>query len=101
MQPKLRPATYVVRGCVPNERFTWVQKLPGGVLVPDHGIAPHDSGTEVELSLTSRGLLANIIAGMFSKITREYFATEARSVKNRCDRVGKQLASELRMPLSK
>jgi uncharacterized protein YndB with AHSA1/START domain len=84
-QPKLRPAIYEVTECVPNQRFTWAQKLPGGALVADHRIAPRDGATEVELSFASQGLMANLVASLFSKLIREYVATEARSLKTHCE----------------
>jgi hypothetical protein len=71
VQPKLRPAIYEVTECVPNQRFTWAQKLPGGALVADHRLTPRDGATEVELSFASEGLLANLAAGLFSKMIRE------------------------------
>ena len=88
IQPKLRPAIYEVTECVPNQRFTWVQKLPGGALVADHGLVSRDGATEVELSFISKGLLANVAGAMFSKMIRAYVATEARSLKDRCDALG-------------
>ncbi len=96
VQPKLRPATYEVTECVPNQRFLWVQKLPGGAVVADHRITLRNGATEVELSFASKGLLGNVVAGMFSKMIRDYVATEARSLKNRCNALERQPASEAR-----
>jgi len=90
VQPKLRPATYEVTEYVPNRRFTWVQKLAGGTMIADHRIVPGDGATKVELSFTSKGLLANVVGNLFTRIIGEYVATEARSLKKRCD----NLASE-------
>ena len=85
VQPKLRPAIYEVTECVPNQAFTWVQKLPQGAMIADHRLSSRDGGTEVELSLTSKGLLANIVGKMFSKLISDYVATEAKCLKSRCD----------------
>ena len=84
-QPKLRPAVYEVTECTPNEAFTWIQRFPGGTMIADHRLAPRDWGTEVELSLTSSGLFANLLSTMFSKLIRDYVATEARSLKRQCE----------------
>jgi len=84
-QPGLRPAVYEVTACTPNQSFTWVQKLPGGELIADHRIATRDGATEVELSFSSRGLLANIATMPFAKKTRQSVATEARCLKQKCD----------------
>jgi hypothetical protein len=62
-----------------------MQRLAGGALIADHRLAARDGATEVELSFTSKGLLANIATGIFSKLIREYVATEARSLKNRSE----------------
>jgi carbon monoxide dehydrogenase subunit G len=84
-QPKLRPTVYEVTACVPNEAFTWVQRLPGGGLIADHRIAAKDEGSEVELSFRSNGWLAGLVSTLFSKTIREYVATEARSLKQKCE----------------
>ena len=85
VQPKLRPATYEVTEYVPNRRFTWVQKFAGGAMIADHRVAPGDGATKVELSFACKGLLANIVGNLFSRMIREYVATESRSLKERCD----------------
>jgi carbon monoxide dehydrogenase subunit G len=85
VQPKLLPAIYEVTDCIPNERFTWVQKFFGGEMIADHRLSPRGPATEVELSFTSQGLLAKIVGKVFSKMISDYVAKEARSLKNRCD----------------
>ena len=52
VQPKLRPAIYEVTECIPNQAFTWVQRLPGG-MIAGHRLSSHDGATAVELSFTS------------------------------------------------
>jgi len=84
-QPKLRPAIYEVTECVPNRGFTWVQRLPGGAMIADHRLVPRNGRTEVELSFTSNGLLANIVSMIFSKTVRDYVATEAKSLQRQCE----------------
>ena len=96
VQPKLRPAIYEVTDCVPNQRFTWKQKFPGGALLAEHRLTPRTWGTEVELSFTSKGLTANIAASLFSKMIREYVATEARSLKRRCDNLASEQPQDAR-----
>jgi hypothetical protein len=90
VQPKLSPAIYEVTECVPNQAFTWVQKLPGGAMIAGHRPSSHNGATEVELSFTSKGLLANIAGRMFSRIISDYVATEAKSLKKRCDSLAYQ-----------
>jgi len=85
VQPKLRPAVYEVTEYVPNQAFTWVQRLPGGGMIGGHRLSSRDGATEVELSFASKGLVANIVSKMFSKLISDYVATEAKSLKSRCD----------------
>ncbi|WP_353065213.1 SRPBCC family protein [Tunturibacter psychrotolerans] len=84
-QPGLQPGVYEVTDCTPNVAFTWVQKLLGGELVAAHRIETRDGATQVELSFSSKGLLTNIATTLLSKKIRDLVATEARSLKNRCD----------------
>jgi hypothetical protein len=90
VQPKLRPAIYEVTECVPNQAFTWVQKLPGGGMIGDHNLSNRDGVTEVELSFTSKGTFANLVGKIFSKLISDYVATEAKSLKSRCDSLAHQ-----------
>lgn len=83
-QPKLRPAVYEVSECTPNKTFTWVHKFPGGTMIADHRLVPHDGGTEVGLSFASNGFLADLVSMIFSRLIREYVATEARSLQRQC-----------------
>jgi hypothetical protein len=48
-----------------------------------------DGATQVELSFSSNGLLANIATMLLSKKIRDLVATEARSLKKRCDAMAK------------
>jgi hypothetical protein len=75
---------YEVSECTPNKAFTWVHKLPGGTMIADHRLVPHDGGTVVELSFASKGLLADLVSMIFSRLIREYVATEARSLQRQC-----------------
>ena len=94
VQPKLRPATYEVTEYVPNRRFTWVQRVAGGAMIADHRIAAAGGATKVELSFASKGLLANIIGNLFSRIIRDYVTAEAKGLKKRCDNLALEKPSE-------
>jgi hypothetical protein len=84
-QPEIKPAVYEVTACVPNEGFTWVQKIPGGGLFASHTIRVKDGSTEVELSFFSKGLLAAAAATLFSSKIRKLVSTEARSLKEKAE----------------
>ena len=85
VQPGLQPGVYEVTDCTPNAAFTWVQKLLGGELVADHRIENRDGATQVELSFSSKGFLTNIATALLFKKIVDLVATEARSLKKRCD----------------
>jgi len=84
-QPKLRPAVYEVIECTPCQAFTWVQKSPGAAMIADHRLSPFSSGTEVELSFSTEGLLGALLGSMYAKTIADYVRTEARSLKQHCE----------------
>ena len=86
-QPEIKPAIYEVTACVPNEGFTWVQKISGGGLFASHTIRVKDGSTNVELSFFSKGLFAAAAATLFSSKIRKFVYTEARSLKERAERL--------------
>lgn len=85
VQPGLQPAIYEVTVCIPDQVFTWAYRLPGGEMVADHRIATRNGQTEVELSFNSKGLMADVLSMLFSKTIRELVATEAGSLKRKCE----------------
>jgi hypothetical protein len=84
-QPGIKPAIYEVIACVPNEGFTWVQKISGGGLFASHTLRLEDRSTKVELSFFSKGLLAAAAATLFSNKIRNFVSTEARSLKEKVE----------------
>jgi hypothetical protein len=100
VQPKLRPAIYEVTECVPNQRFMWAQNILGGNMVADHRLRPYKGGTEIELSFSTDGLFANLVGRIFSKLIAQYVATEARSLKIKCDYLAAEVAEVRSVPNS-
>lgn len=85
-QPKLRPTIYEVTECVPHRGFAWVRKAPGATMIADHRLNAGDgSGTEVELSFATEGLLGAILGGLYAKRICDFVRTEARSLKAHCE----------------
>lgn len=85
-QPKLRPGVYEVTERVPHQAFTWVQKAPGATMIADHRLTAFDgSGTEVELSFSTEGLLGAILGSLKAKTIADYVKTEAKSLKQHCE----------------
>ena len=88
-QPGLKPAVYEVSHCIQNEAFTWIQKIPGGQFIADHRLAFKDGATAVELSFTSEGLVADVACALFSKKLRQFVATEAQCLRQKCEALTK------------
>jgi carbon monoxide dehydrogenase subunit G len=85
VQPKLQAAVYEVTACIPDQVFTWVHRLPGGEMIADHRITTRNEQTEVELSFSSKGLVGDVISLLFSRTIRKFVATEASSLKRKCE----------------
>jgi len=63
-----------------------VVKSPGARMIADHRLTGSDSsGTEVELSFSTEGLLGAILGTINAKRINDYVATEARSLKKHCE----------------
>lgn len=86
-QPKLRPAVYEVTECTPEKVFTWVSRMPGATMTADHRIIPLNTGMEVELAFVTAGFLGNLVGKLYARLIADYVATEARSLKARCERL--------------
>jgi uncharacterized protein YndB with AHSA1/START domain len=85
VQPGLQPAVYEVTACTPDQVFTWVYRLPGGEMIADHRIATRNGQTEVELSFRSKGIMADVVSMLLSRKIRQLVATEASSLKRKCE----------------
>lgn len=64
----MRLAVYEVTECVPNRAFAWAQKLPGGSMIGSQRLSSRDGAKEVQLSFATKGLVANIVGKLFSKL---------------------------------
>ena len=90
-QPKLRPATYEVTEYVPNRRFTWVQKFAGGAMIADHRVVPVREQRKSSSHSRPKDCWRTS-PEIFSRMIRDYVATEARSLKKRCDNLAEEAA---------
>jgi hypothetical protein len=78
---------------VPHQVFTWVQKAAGAKMIADHRLTAFDgSGTEVELSFSTEGLLGALLGSMYSKTIADYVKTEAKSLKQHCEMLAAKTA---------
>lgn len=89
-QPRLPPAEWVVSEYVPGRSFRWTARGPGVVTVADHEVVPADdpARSTVTLRLEQTGPLSGVLGLVAGRLTRRYVATEARSLKARCERGG-------------
>ena len=82
LQPKLRPATWVVSKLEPNRRFEWRANATGVLMVADHVIERLPSGeSSVLLRFEFRGVVGSLLGVLFSSMTRRYISQEASSLK--------------------
>jgi hypothetical protein len=54
-------------------------------MIGSHRLSSRDGTREVELSFATKGLLAFIVGKLLSKLISDYVATEAESLRRRCD----------------
>jgi uncharacterized membrane protein len=82
IQPKLRPATWVVTNVEPPRRFAWESRSPGVLVVADHIIEePSPGESHVVLRVSFSGLLGALIGRLARSITQRYLAQEAAALK--------------------
>lgn len=87
LQPRLRPATWIVSHVEPNRRFEWRAHSPGILMVADHLVErPAPGRASVLLRFEFRGALGSVLGLLFSSTTRRYIAQEAASLKAAAER---------------
>jgi hypothetical protein len=87
VQPRLRPATWVVTKVEPNRRFEWQAYTPGVLMVADHALESLAPGkTSVLLRFEFRGVLGSLLGLIFSSTTQRYIRQEAASLKEVAER---------------
>jgi hypothetical protein len=86
IQPKLRPATWVVSNVEPPRRFVWESRSPGILAVADHIIQePARDSSNVVLRVTFSGVLGVPIGWLLRSITECYLAQEAAALKRKVE----------------
>lgn len=85
-QPRLPKAVWTVTEFEDGHRFAWAAGGPGLRSVGDHRVEPLD-GTRcrVTLGVQTTGPLARPFWLLVGGLTRDYVATEAASLKRRCE----------------
>jgi uncharacterized membrane protein len=84
-QPRLPKVVWEIAVWDPPSRFDWVSRAPGVITEASHDLTSMGDQTTVTLTITRSGLLAPVINLLYGRITREYLATEAASLKKRVE----------------
>ena len=86
VQPKLRPATWVVTQLDPARRFEWESRWPGVRVVADHVIDDTARGaTKVTLRITFSGAFGVLVGLMARSLTQRYLDQEAAALKSKVE----------------
>jgi uncharacterized protein YndB with AHSA1/START domain len=80
VQPKLRPAEWVITALEPNRNFTWVTRAPGAQIAGIHLLEPVGTGTRATLSIEISGFLAPLLRRLYGDTTRRYVGMEANGL---------------------
>ena len=85
-QPKLPKALWEVARVDPGRSWTWESRAPGIRTVAEHVLEPIDGGrTRVRQAIEQHGPLGAIFGRLYARLTRQYLATEAAGLKQRCE----------------
>ena len=85
-QPKLPRAIWRVTAFEPGRRFEWATTSLGVTTSGDHQIDPLPNGRgRLTLTINVTGALAPLLTVVVWPMTRRYAATEAASLKRRCE----------------
>lgn len=84
-QPRLAKAVWEVAVWEPPTRFDWVTKSMGIVTEATHDLTDDGGRTVVTLAVSQSGGLAPLVRLFYGRLTRRYMATEAASLKARCE----------------
>jgi uncharacterized membrane protein len=86
VQPKLRPATWIVTELEPPRHFVWQARSPGLLMVAEHNIRESLPGnSHVTLRFSFGGLLGAPIGWLFRSVTERYLSQEAASLKHKVE----------------
>jgi Polyketide cyclase / dehydrase and lipid transport len=84
VQPRLRPATWVVTVLDPPRRFAWETRSPGLRTVADHVLREAGSDkSEIILSIDFIGLFAPFAGRAFGSTAKRYLVEEASAIGRR------------------
>jgi hypothetical protein len=84
VQPKLRPAIWVVTALEAPSRFLWQSQSPGVLVLADHVVEARSSDQcVVSLRVSFIGALGGAIGWFFGSLTALYLAQEAAALQRR------------------
>jgi len=86
VQPRLRPATWVVTSVRADQSFTWESRSPGLLITAEHSIDDSDGArATVSLRVSFAGLLAPLLGRLFRSTTESYLAQEAAVLRRKIE----------------
>ena len=86
VQPRLRPATWVVTSVRADQSFTWESRSPGLLITAEHSIDDSDGArATVSLRVSFAGLLAPLLGRLFRSTTESYLAQEAAALRRKIE----------------
>lgn len=87
-QPKLRPAIWTVVNLEANKSFIWESRAPGLRTLANHSLLATPGGeTELALQIDFSGPMSFVAGALGGRLTKEYLATEAASIKQRAEAI--------------
>jgi carbon monoxide dehydrogenase subunit G len=85
-QPRLPVAVWTVTALETGTFFEWQNRSTGLVSTAGHRVTSDGAGSRVSLVLEWAGFLTPLVRVLYGKLAGEYVETEARSLKQRCER---------------
>ncbi len=82
VQPKLRPAVWVVDSLSPPHEFTWSTRSLGLQVTGSHALSPTGpDSTSLVLSIQFKGPLSPLAVAIGGRLTQDYLHREANSLR--------------------
>jgi hypothetical protein len=85
LQPKLRPAIWIVTQLENGRSFTWEAPMPGLRIIGYHGVEMIEHGSRVTLSVRLEGPIGGLVGWLYRKVNAEYLGLEAGGLKRRSE----------------
>jgi|ERR1700677_2258874 uncharacterized membrane protein len=85
LQPRLRPAMWLVTELEDQRNFTWITRSLGLRMTAGHLIEPLGAGSRVALSFEMSGFIAPLVSRLYGGLIERYITTESQGLKKRSE----------------